>query len=48
MQIFKFKTLEEVITRANDTEYGLGAYVFTKDLDKALKVSNRVEAGIIS
>ena len=48
MQIFKFKTIDEAIARANDTEYGLAAYVFTKDLDKALKVSNRVEAGVVS
>ncbi|CAG2177544.1 unnamed protein product, partial [Oppiella nova] len=34
--IFKFKTLEEVIERANDTTYGLAAGAFTKDVNKAL------------
>ena len=38
--IFKFKTLEEVVERANNTQYGLGGAVFTKDIDKvSLKIS---------
>lgn len=45
--IIKFKTLEEVITRANDTEYGLAAAVFTKDLDIAMEFSSRVRAGTV-
>uniref|UniRef100_A0A8C4I5Z1 aldehyde dehydrogenase (NAD(+)) n=1 Tax=Dicentrarchus labrax TaxID=13489 RepID=A0A8C4I5Z1_DICLA len=47
MQILKFKTLEEVVTRANDTKYGLAAAVFTKDIDKANYVSNGLRAGTI-
>ena len=47
MQILKFKDFEEVIHRANNTNYGLAAYVFTKDLDKALEFSNSVEAGVV-
>ena len=45
--IFKFKTVEEVIEKANDTHYGLAAAVFTKDLDQALTVANAVEAGTV-
>lgn len=45
--IFKFKDVEEVIDRANDTHYGLAAAVFTKDLDTAIKVSNSLEAGTV-
>jgi aldehyde dehydrogenase (NAD+) len=45
MQIFKFKGMDEAIKRANDTEYGLAAAVFTKDLDKALMVSQALRAG---
>ncbi len=45
MQIFKFKTMEEAIERANDTEYGLAAGVFTQDLDKAMMVSQALRAG---
>ncbi|CAG2107415.1 unnamed protein product, partial [Medioppia subpectinata] len=34
--LFKFKTFDEVIDRCNNTEYGLAAGVFTKDINKAL------------
>ncbi|XP_078028161.1 aldehyde dehydrogenase, mitochondrial-like isoform X2 [Epinephelus lanceolatus] len=47
MQILKFKTLEEVVNRANDTKYGLAAAVFTKDIDKASYVSNGLRAGTV-
>ena len=47
MQILKFKTLEEVVERANDTKYGLAAAVFTKDIDKAHYVSNGLRAGTV-
>lgn len=42
-----FKTEEEVIARANDTEYGLIAYVFSEDLARGLRVSEKLEAGMI-
>ena len=45
MQIFKFKTVEEVIERANDTDYGLAAGIFTRDMNKALTVSQALRAG---
>ena len=47
MQILKFKTQEEVIERANDTEYGLAAGVFTSDLDRALMVSQALRVGTV-
>jgi len=46
-QIIKFKTLEEVIPRANDTRYGLAAAVFTKDIDKAITMANSLQAGTV-
>ncbi|KAM9331106.1 aldehyde dehydrogenase 1A1-like [Gastrophryne carolinensis] len=46
-QIMKFKTIDDVIKRANNTEYGLAAGVFTKDLDKALTVSDALQAGTV-
>jgi acyl-CoA reductase-like NAD-dependent aldehyde dehydrogenase len=45
--IFKFKDIEEVIEKANDTHYGLAAAVFTKDLDTAITVANALEAGTV-
>jgi len=47
MQILKFKNIEEVVDRANNTCYGLAAAVFTKDLDKAMYVANTIRAGSI-
>ncbi len=42
-----FSDVDEAIARANDTEYGLVAYVFTKDLDRAFRVCERLETGMI-
>jgi succinate-semialdehyde dehydrogenase/glutarate-semialdehyde dehydrogenase/succinyl-CoA reductase len=38
----------EAIELANDSEYGLGASIWTQDLDKAEKLSSSIESGIIS
>ncbi|KAL3865715.1 hypothetical protein ACJMK2_043077 [Sinanodonta woodiana] len=46
-QIIKFKTIEEVIQRANKTEYGLAAAIFTQNIDHALTFSSRVRAGTV-
>ncbi|XP_012669143.1 aldehyde dehydrogenase, cytosolic 2 [Otolemur garnettii] len=46
-QIMKFKSLDDVIKRANNTHYGLAAGVFTKDLDKAITVSSALQAGAV-
>lgn len=45
--IFKFKTTEEVIERANDTSFGLAAGLVTKDVDTATVVSHGLEAGVV-
>ncbi len=45
--IYKFKSDEEVIKMANDTEYGLAAYFFTRDLSRAWKVSYALESGTV-
>lgn len=45
--ILKFKTIEEVIERANNTNYGLAAGVLTNNLNNALTFSNAVEAGSV-
>jgi acyl-CoA reductase-like NAD-dependent aldehyde dehydrogenase len=43
--IMHFKDLDEAISLANDTEYGLAAYIFTNDLTTAIKAAERLEAG---
>lgn len=45
--ISSFKTEEEAIERANDTTYGLGSAVFTKDITKAHRVARNIEAGMV-
>ena len=45
--IYRFKTEEEVIRRANETEYGLVAYAYTRDLARAFRLSRQVEAGMV-
>ncbi len=47
MSIMKFKTVDEVIERANNSQYGLGAGLVTKSIDTALKVSNALRAGTV-
>jgi succinate-semialdehyde dehydrogenase/glutarate-semialdehyde dehydrogenase len=42
-----FKTEEEAIAAANDTEYGLVAYVFTRDINRAFRVIEELETGMI-
>src|SRR5215471_6790008 len=42
-----FKSENEVIKRANDTEYGLVAYVYTRDLSRGMRVSERLDFGMI-
>ena len=43
--VIKFKTEEEVIKMANDSEYGLGGAVWSKDINRCLRVSNALETG---
>jgi succinate-semialdehyde dehydrogenase/glutarate-semialdehyde dehydrogenase len=45
--IVGFDTEEEGIAAANDTEYGLAAYIFTQSLDRALRVAESVNAGMV-
>jgi succinate-semialdehyde dehydrogenase/glutarate-semialdehyde dehydrogenase len=42
-----FKTDEEAITRANATEYGLVAYLYTKDLTRGMRVSEKLDFGMV-
>lgn len=45
--ILKFETMDEVIERANNTNYGLAAGVLSKDIDKALMFAQAVQAGSV-
>lgn len=47
MPVLSFDDVDEAITRANQTDYGLAAYVYTRDLATAFKVSEELEFGMI-
>ena len=48
LPVVTFETEEEAVTLANDTEYGLGAYVFTEDKERYLRVAKQIQAGNIA
>ena len=48
MPLLDFSKLDEVLALANDTPYGLAAYVFTNDLTVATRMAEGLEAGIIA
>jgi succinate-semialdehyde dehydrogenase/glutarate-semialdehyde dehydrogenase len=45
--LFKFQSEAEAIAMANDTEFGLAAYVYTRDLARSWRVSEAIEYGIV-
>src|SRR5215470_5071362 len=45
--IQSFKSEDEVVTRANNTEYGLVAYLYTKDLSRGMRVSEKLDFGMV-
>ncbi|OJJ44566.1 hypothetical protein ASPZODRAFT_18142 [Penicilliopsis zonata CBS 506.65] len=45
--VSSFTEEDEAITRANDTTYGLGAAVFTRDIERAHRVAQEIEAGMV-
>ncbi len=45
--IVTFESDDEALAAANDTEYGLVAYVFTRDLNRALRISEGLETGMV-
>ncbi len=47
LSMIPFKDLDDAIAIANDTPYGLAAYLFTSDLDKARAVARRLRAGSV-
>lgn len=45
--VFKFKTEDEAIAMANDTEFGLAAYVYTQNIGRIWRVSEGIEYGMV-
>ncbi len=46
--LIRFKDEDEAVAIANDTPFGLAAYFFTKDVNRAWRVAERIEAGMVS
>jgi len=44
--VFPFDSEEEVLAKANDSEFGLASYLFTRDLDRAFRIGRHIEAGM--
>jgi len=45
--VFAFDTEDEVIARANDTEFGLAAYFYSRDIGRVMRVAERLESGMV-
>ena len=45
--LFRFKTEDDVIARANDTDAGLAGYVYTRDLARTFRMAEALECGIV-
>ena len=45
--VFPFKSEAEVMEKANDSEFGLASYLFSRDLDRAMRIGRQIEAGMI-
>ncbi|MFC3960447.1 NAD-dependent succinate-semialdehyde dehydrogenase [Nocardia jiangsuensis] len=45
--VVTFETEEEGLAAANDTEFGLVAYIYTRDLDRALRIAEGLESGMV-
>ena len=43
--VIKFRTEDEVVKMANDSKYGLGGAVWTRDINRAIRVARAIETG---
>nr|WP_314524801.1 aldehyde dehydrogenase family protein [uncultured Brevundimonas sp.] len=47
LPLLRFSSIDEVIERANDSDYGLAGAVWSKDIDKAVEIAHRLETGTV-
>ena len=46
--LFRFKTEEEVVQMANNTEYGLAAYFYSRDIGRVWRIAEALEYGMVA
>lgn len=47
MQLFKFRDEQEAIDLANDTEFGLASYFYSRDIGRIYRVAEALESGMV-
>ena len=47
ISVITFKTEEDAVRLANDTQYGLGSTIYTSDIARALRIAGQIEAGTV-
>ena len=47
LPILSFKDVDDVVERANNSRFGLGGSVWTKDIDKGSEIAGQLEAGVV-
>jgi aldehyde dehydrogenase (NAD+) len=47
LAVLRFRSEEEVVAKANDSHFGLGAYLHTADISRAHRVARQLEAGMV-
>jgi aldehyde dehydrogenase (NAD+) len=48
LSVFRFEDEDEVVTKANDSDYGLGAHLHTRDLARAHRMARRLDVGFVA
>jgi succinate-semialdehyde dehydrogenase / glutarate-semialdehyde dehydrogenase len=46
--LFRFKTEDEVLAMANDSEFGLASYFYSRDINRVFRVAEKIESGMVA
>ncbi len=48
LPVMSYKTEEEALSNANDTSFGLGGYIYSRDIERAERIASKLETGMVS